>query len=85
MELLRPAAGSTCEILPPGFDGKGLRAMRLPHRTTLCRRIMGGQTNLARKVENAGIFLDPLNWILCHVLSLNSKEEFQVGQMLLQK
>lgn len=85
-ELLRPAAGSTCEISPPGFDGKGPRAMKPPHRTTLCRRIMGGGTNPARKMASADTFSDPLNWILYRVLSLNlMEEEFQVGQMALQK
>jgi hypothetical protein len=84
-ELLRRVVGSTCEILLLGFGGKELRAMKLPHRITLRRRIMDGQTNLAGKVASAGAFSNRLNWIWCRVLSLNLMRESQVTQMLLPK
>jgi hypothetical protein len=77
-ELLRRAVESTCEILLPEFDGKGPRAMKLPHRTILRRRKMHEQMMLVGKVARADAFSNRLNWILCRVLNLNLMPKLEV-------
>jgi hypothetical protein len=84
-ELLRRAVGSTCEILLPEFDGKGLRAMKLPHRTILRRRNVHEQMKLVGKEASADTFLNHLNWILCCVLNPTLMSKLEVRQILLPK